>query len=141
MMNETTENKKTVKAENKSNSLEDRIKRMSDLKKKADAEILKLKKLKTANERKKDARRKIIIGSVSLKAMRDVLDKSNESFGKVIGFYKQRMTKSDFDFCFGEWAEVLPESDLKNSAPMAPSNTELKAPQTTGWQYGTTQKT
>lgn len=140
-MNENKENEKTVKAENKSNSLEDRIKRMSDLKKKADAEILKLKKLKNANERKKDARRKIIIGSVSLKAMRDVLNKDNAALDKVVEFYKQRMTKSDFDFCFPEWTDVLLKSDLKNSAPVAPSNTELKAPQTTGWQYGSAQKT
>ena len=121
MIHETTKDGKTVKAEKKSHTLEDRINRMSGLKKKAEAEIAKLKKAKTISERKKDARRKIIIGSVVLKSAREAASRNMDSWLKALGFYKSRMTKADFDFCFGEWASVSLEPELKNSAPVASS--------------------
>lgn len=122
MIHETAKDRKTVKAEKKSHTLEDRINRMSGLKKKAEAEIAKLKKAKTISERKKDARRKIIIGSVVLKSAREAANRNMDSWLKALGFYKSRMTKADFDFCFSEWASVSLEPELKNSAPVAPQS-------------------
>lgn len=140
MIHETKEDRKTGKAEKKSHTLEDRINRMSELKKKAETEIAKLKKAKMVSERKKDARRKIIIGSVVLKSAREAANKNGDSWLKALGFYKSRMTKADFDFCFGEWASIPPEPNLKNSAPVAPSIAETKTTQATGWQYANVEK-
>lgn len=140
MIHETTEDGKTVKAEKKNHTLEDRINRMSELKKKAEAEIAKLKKAKTVSERKKDARRKIIIGSIALKSAREFAEKGDETLMRVLKFYKLKMTKADFDFCFGEWVAILHEPDLKNSAPVAPSIAETKITQATGWQYANVEK-